>query len=102
MRVDDKAMMAVLRTTRKSLVSLAERLERMLDDDLRSGGEILTDRQVKEVTSLINSTHKAMQQVGEIEGKLTGKVAKPIPDPPCIDMEEARAEIERRLARLAA
>lgn len=101
-RVDDKAMMAVLRTTRKSLVSLARRLEGILDDDLQSGGKILSANQVKEVNSLINSTQKAMQTVGEIEGKLTGQSAKRIPDPPCINMEEARAEIERRLARLAA
>lgn len=101
-RVDDKAIMAVLRTTRKSLVSLAERLERILDDDLQSGGTVLKGDKMKEVTSLIHSTHKAMQTVGDIEAKLTGKAASQIPDPPCIDMEEARAEIERRLARLAA
>ncbi|MBY8977640.1 hypothetical protein KHP62_17640 [Rhodobacteraceae bacterium NNCM2] len=101
-RVDDKAMLAVLRTTRKSLVSLARRLESMLDDDLRAGGAVLTNDQVKEVHSLIHSTQKAMQTVSEIEGKLTGQSARRIPDPPVINMEEARAEIERRLARLAA
>ena len=51
---------------------------------------------------LSGKAREAIQTVLNIEMKLMAQTDSKLPDPPAINLEEARAEIERRLARLAA
>ncbi|MEO0995773.1 MAG: hypothetical protein AAFX62_18485 [Pseudomonadota bacterium] len=98
----DKATLAVMRTTRKTLAALLGQLEILMDEDLMAGGPKDNTERLKTVQTLINTAHKSLQTVQEIEGKLSGDAPGRLPDPPVLNLEEARAEIERRLARLAA
>ncbi|MCL5775594.1 hypothetical protein M1105_01115 [Limibaculum sp. FT325] len=65
-----------------------------------------TDRKAEErlkiVADLANRTQKAWQTVNEIEVKLMKAAEADVPGRTVIDLEAARAEIARRLDRLAA
>lgn len=99
---DKKAIMAVMRITRKTLASLAVKLETMLDEGFEGPTEKETADRMKTIQGLTLSMHRAMQTVIDIEDQIHGRKSARIPDPPVLNMDEARAEIERRLARLAA
>ncbi|WP_249578503.1 hypothetical protein [Thermohalobaculum sediminis] len=102
---------STLRHARRIFASLARELEaetRRLRKRAREGapddGE--TDRKAEErlkiVADLANRTQKAWQTVNEIEVKLMKAAEADVPGRTVIDLEAARAEIARRLDRLAA
>ncbi|MEM7667623.1 MAG: hypothetical protein AAF317_00540 [Pseudomonadota bacterium] len=73
-----------------------------MDEDLLAQGPEENRERLKAIQSLLTSVHKALQTVRDTEDALLGETPRRVPDPPVINLEEARAEIERRLARLAA
>lgn len=89
-----------LATARRLFAELAKKLEDEIDQ-LQFEAEMDEARE-KIVTDLIRRTQKALQTVLDIQVKLAGKPDPDTPDASPVDLDEARAEIERRLARLAA
>lgn len=92
---DKAAAHAVLARARKLFADLAEALEAEIHR-LRAEHQE-DDGPIKTVTDLIQRNQKALQTVLDIEAKLLGRAA----EAPQLDLEAARAEIARRLARLA-
>ncbi|MDT8345546.1 MAG: hypothetical protein RQ752_14075 [Thermohalobaculum sp.] len=93
---------STLRHARRILADLAEALETETDrlQFMTSGGS--DEDRLKIVLDLAVRTQKAWQTVNEIQVKLMKAGEAGIPGRTVIDLEAARAEISRRLDRLAA
>jgi hypothetical protein len=80
-------------------------LSRSLDgetDRLRAALETETEKgRVNELTELVRQNQKALQVVLEYEAKLMRQADRQRPGEGVIDLAQARAEIARRLDRLA-
>lgn len=92
---------STLKRARKLFADMANALEAEIDRlQFKSGTEDEEDR-IKVITDLVRSNQKALQTVLEIEVKLMREEDRE-PGRNIIDLEGARAEIRRRLDRLAA
>ena len=102
---DVKHMKAVLKSARGLFATLSKQLEAEMDR-LQFGGDGEMDAEAAKRLEIVQTTivkaQKALQTVLDIEVKLMGGHGPKLPDPPAINLDDARAEIERRLARLAA
>jgi hypothetical protein len=78
----------------RSLEAEIDRLDAALDDETDDG-------RIKSLHDLIRQSQKALQTVLDQEVKLAREADKQRPEEGVIDLAEARAEITRRLARLA-
>lgn len=91
----------VLTRARKLFAGLSQGLDGEIDR-LRAAMDIETDeKRIKALTELIRMNQKALQAVLETEAKLMSEAPKARPGRDVIDLAEARAEIARRLDRLA-
>ena len=92
---------STLERARCLFADLSEALEaeigrlRSLEDHSRPSGR------AREVTDLVRENQKILGTVLDIEARLDARTG-PAPAHDMIDLEEARAEIARRLARLSA
>lgn len=88
---------------RRLFAALSTKLEDEIDqlqfvaDDTKGNQERL-----KDVNNLITTVRAALQTVLNIEDKLAGHGPAKVSQAVVIDLDEARAEIESRLARLVA
>ncbi|MEM7505510.1 MAG: hypothetical protein AAF415_02100 [Pseudomonadota bacterium] len=89
-----------LATARRLFAALSKKLE--FEIDQLQSEMVMDEARDRIVTDLIRRTQKALQTVLDIEVKLAGKPGPDAPEAPPVDLDQARAEIERRLARLAA
>ncbi|MEM8790794.1 MAG: hypothetical protein AAGE80_04190 [Pseudomonadota bacterium] len=89
-----------LRLTRKQLFAASRYLEIRLDEAFGDGQETFDKDTYNLVQSAIEKTQKAMHTAMDLEARLRAQRAS-VPSA-VINLEEARAEIESRLARLAA
>ena len=96
---DEGVLETSLRLTRKQLIATSKYLEQKLDELFESERDF-DDEKVKLIQSAIEKTQKAMQTVMDLEAKLKAREAGD--SGAAINLDEARAEIESRLARLAA
>lgn len=93
--------LSTLDRARKLFANLSGSLECEINR-LETALEAETDKErVKGLTDLIRLNQKALQTVLDQEGKLMRGAAKAGHGEGVIDLAEARAEIARRLARLA-
>jgi hypothetical protein len=93
--------MSTLIRARKLFADLSQSLDGEIDR-LKTALDIETDGTwVKSLNELIRQNQKALLTVLDIEAKLMHEAKKARPGRDVIDLGEARAEIGRRLARLA-
>ena len=91
----------ILSRARKLFADLSRSLEGEIDR-LQAAVEIETEAsRVKSLTELIRLNQKALQTALDQEARLAVEVEGRRPGREVIDLAEARAEISRRLARLA-
>ncbi len=96
-----KRRLPALERARKHYDRLSARLDEAID---RLDTELLTDCAVdraKELSELVRQYGKVLTTVLELEAKLEREADYARPGKDVIDLDEARAEITRRLARLA-
>lgn len=99
----DENVGETLRKARKLFSLLSSRLEDEIDRlQFEADGTKEDEDRLKAVMKLMSSCADAMQTVLKIEEKLAGKTPAGIAQDVVINLDEARAEIESRLARLAA
>ncbi|MEM1275171.1 MAG: hypothetical protein AAGH74_01470 [Pseudomonadota bacterium] len=92
--------MASLSMTRKQLVVTSNYLERLMDEAFQKPKDKFDKDEFKEIQSASDKTQKAIQTVLELQAKLRAQQASD--EGAAINLDEARAEIKNRLARLAA
>ncbi len=93
--------LSILARARKLFAGLSRSLDGEIDR-LQAALETETDEgRVKALTELIRQNQKALQTVLDMEAKLMREADKQRPGEGVIDLAHARAEITRRLARLA-
>jgi hypothetical protein len=93
--------LSTLARARKLFAGLSRSLEGEIDRQ-QSVLEIETEKdRVKDLTDLIRQNQKALQTVLEYEAKLMREADRQRPGEGVIDLAQARAEIVRRLDRLA-
>jgi hypothetical protein len=93
--------LSTLACARKLFAGLSRSLDGEIDR-LQTALDPETDlNQVKTQTELIRQNQKALQLVLDLEAKLMGRADKQRPGEGVIDLAQARAEIARRLDRLA-
>ena len=93
--------LSTLACARKLFAGLSRSLDGEIDR-LQAGLEIEIDKErVTALTELIRQNQKALQTVLEFEAKLMRGADRQRPGEGVIDLAEARAEIARRLDRLA-
>lgn len=93
---------STLRHARRIFADLARELEAETDRLWGVARDEGDEARLKLVLDLAQRTHKAFQTVNEIEVKLIKAEDIAVPGRNVIDLEAARAEIARRLDRLAA
>ena len=99
----DKAAenLSILDRARKLFADLSRSLDGEIDR-LQAGKDTENDKELtKELTDLVRQNQKALQTVLEQEAKLMREAEKQRPGEGVIDLDQARAEIARRLDRLA-
>ncbi len=95
------ANLSILVRARKLFAGLSRSLDGEIDR-LQAALETETDEsRVKALNELIRQNQKALQTVLDLEAKLMREADKQRPGEGVIDLAQARAEIARRLARLA-
>ncbi len=93
--------LSALTRARKLFTGLSRSLDGEIDR-LQAALETETDEsRVKALNELIRQNQKALQTVLDMEAKLMREADKQRPGEGVIDLAQARAEIARRLARLA-
>ncbi|HUS54321.1 MAG TPA: hypothetical protein VMY41_09990 [Thermohalobaculum sp.] len=95
------ANLSILARARNLYAGLSRGLEGEVDR-LQTALEIETDeKRIKAMTELIRHNQRALQMVLDLEVKLMSETDKQRPGEGVIDLAQARAEIARRLDRLA-
>ncbi len=93
--------LSILTRARKLFAGLSRSLDGEIDR-LQAALETETDEgRVKALTELIRQNQKSLQTVLDLEAKLMREADKQRPGEGVIDLAHARAEVTRRLARLA-
>ncbi len=93
--------LSTLARARKLFADLSRSLDGEIDR-LQAGKDTENDKdRTKDLTDLVRQNQKALQTVLEQEAKLMRETDKQRPGEGVIDLDQARAEIARRLDRLA-
>lgn len=95
------AELSALARARKLFAGLSRGLDGEIDRLQAALDTETDDGRIKALTELIRQNQKALQTVLDMEAKLMREADRQRPGEGVIDLAEARAEVARRLARLA-
>ena len=93
--------LSALARARKLFAGLSRSLDGEIDRLQAAMDTETNESRIKAMTELIRQNQKALQTVLDMEVKLTREADKQGPGEGVIDLAQARAEIARRLDRLA-